>query len=371
MATRGAKLLIGTRKGLLSFERRGARFELASVAHDGVPIAFAVNDPRNHATWACLDHGHWGQKLSRSLDGGATWEEIAAPKYPEGAEVPVGFPGTGVRPRKPATLRYAWYLALGGKDQPGRLYLGTEPGGLFVSDDNGANWRLCDALWNHPSRLECWSGGGRDDAGIHSILVDPRDSRRVLVAVSSAGVFESRDDGASWISRNRGLRNDYVPDPTNEFVHDPHFVTWCPSAPDFVWQQNHFGIFASDDGAANWRDVSQKDGPARFGFPVAVDELDPRTAWVVPAASDQNRAAFGRSLCVARTEDGGASWTALRNGLPQENCFDIVLRHALDIAGNTLAFGSTTGNAFASLDRGETWHSLGSNLPPIYSVRFA
>lgn len=370
MTTRGDTLLLGTRKGLIRLARRGARFEVVDVAHEGVPVAYADVDPRSGSTWACLDHGHWGQKLSRSRDGGATWEEVAAPKYPEGAEILLGFPGTGDRPRKPATLRYAWVFARGGLDQPGRVYLGTEPGGLFVSDDEGANWRLCEGLWNHPSRLEQWAGGGRDHAGIHSILVDPRDSRRVLIGVSSGGLFETRDGGASWRPRNKGLRNEYLPDPEAEVGHDPHFVAWCPAAPDQVWTQTHCGIYASSDGGALWRDVSEQDGPARFGFPIAVDERDPRTAWVVPATSDQKRLAYRRALCVARTRDGGASWQTLRQGLPQENAFDVVLRHALDLAGDALAFGSTTGNVYASLDRGERWSCVSNSLPPVYSVRF-
>ena len=39
--------------------------------------------------------------------------------------------------------------------------------------------------------------------------------------------------------------------------------------------------------------------------------------------------------------------------------------------GDTLAFGTTTGNAYVSEDRGDSWTLLGNNLPPIYSVRFA
>ncbi len=74
---------------------------------------------------------------------------------------------------------------------------------------------------------------------------------------------------------------------------------------------------------------------------------------------------------MCRTEDGGQSWTGLRSGLPQQNCYDVVYRHALDISGGRLAFGTTTGNAFVSDDRGESWQAIGHHFPPIYSVRFA
>lgn len=354
-------LLLGTRKGLLQLEQRDNQWQVVRQSFEGAPIAYSMHDPRNNTLWACVDHGHWGQKLHRSRDWGETWEEIPAPQYPEGAEL-----GDG----KPATLRYLWTMATGGDDRPQRVYIGTEPGGLFRSDDGGDTFQLVEGLWNHPSRSQ-WFGGGRDYAGIHSIAVDPRDTSRVLVAISCAGVFETIDDGATWRPVNKGMIADFLPDPHAEIGQDPHFMAASLSHPDMLWQQNHCGIFRSTDSGANWEHVSQEGGPAYYGFAIAVDEKKPDTAWVVPMHSDGKRIAIDGALCVSRTEDGGASWTALRNGLPQQNCYDVVFRHALDISGDTLAFGSTTGNAFISQDRGESWSDLGGYLPPIYSVRFA
>ena len=130
-------------------------------------------------------------------------------------------------------------------------------------------------------------------------------------------------------------------------------------------------MFFSSDGAASWKKVSQPAQGVHFGFPVAVDAERGNTAWVVPGKSDMQRTTVDGGLFVARSDDGGESWQALRNGLPQENAYDVVYRHALDNSGDTLAFGSTTGNLYVSEDRGENWHAVGNNLPPIYSVRFA
>jgi hypothetical protein len=318
--------------------------------------------PRTGLLWACQDHGHWGQKLSCSGDWGASWQERAVPAYPEGAEI---------APGKPATLRYLWVLQPGHASRPDTLWAGTEPGGLFVSHDRGTRWSLVESLWNHPSRAKGWFGGGRDEAGIHSVVIDPRDADHILIAVSCAGVFETRDGGASWAPRNTGLNADFLPDPAAEVGQDPHFLCASPSDPDTLWQQNHCGIYLSRNGAASWQCVSQTGGPAHFGFAVAVDPHCPERAWVVPATSDEKRMAIDGALCVCRTDDGGASWRAQRAGLPQQGCFDVCYRHALDIAGQTLAFGSTTGNAFTSADLGESWQSLGHALPPIYSVRLA
>ncbi len=359
--TRHNTILLGTRKGLLVFSRSDGDWQLVHHAFQGVAVAYAVMDPRSGTIWACLDHGHWGQKLSRSTDGGKNWEDAPAPEYPEGAVI---------REDKPATLRYLWVLAAGPESQPGRLYLGTEPGGLFISDDGGDTWRLNEPLWNHPTRQQ-WFGGGRDEAGIHSILIDPRNHNHIHVGVSCAGVFETSDGGSTWGVRNEGLIADFLPDPRAEVGQDPHLVVACPAQPDTLWQQNHCGIFRSTDAGRHWAKISQEGGPAHFGFPIVADEQDGNTAWVVPAVSDEIRMALDGMLCVSRTTDGGKRWETLRRGLPQELVYDVVLRHALDLAGETLAFGSTTGNVYFSDDRGDHWHCLGNHLPPVYSLRFA
>jgi hypothetical protein len=361
MTSSPAHLLLGTRKGLIVLERKRRKWKTKRVAHAGLPIPYAFHDERTKTLWASLDHGHWGQKLSRSGDFGKKWEAVEPPKYPENA---------AVKPGKPATLRYIWCIAPGGEDEPEKLYLGTEPGGLFESRDEGRTFALVDALWAHPSRPEHWFGGGRDNPAIHSVLVDPRDVKRVLVGISCAGVFETKDGGKSWKPRNTGLKARYLPNPDVEVGHDPHLLAWCAANPDALWQQNHCGIFKSVDGATTWSEVTQKKGPARFGFPIAVDAHDPKRAWVVPGVSDERRMAVDGALCVSRTENGGRSWEELRDGLPQEDCFDVVYRHAFDLSGSTLALGSTTGNVYWSDDRGESWREIGHNFPPVYSVRF-
>jgi len=390
-------ILLGTRKGTVIIERGNrAGWRPRAAVHEGIPVCYAARDPRDGTLWASLDHGHWGPKLSRSRDAGANWEDITSLKYPQGARHIVQYlptpdfdpeAPTGQPEYKDATVYKIWHIAFGDAGQPGRLYAGTIPGGLFTSDDGGETWELNRPLWNHASRggdlfageatsETRWSGTpasvdyGVFEPGIHSIAVDPRDPEHMYVAASSAGVIESRDGGRTWAARNRGMRNDYSPHPESEWGHDPHYVTACRAQPDYLWQQNHCGVFYSDNGAQTWVKVSVPDQGVHFGFPIAVDAQDGRTAWVVPARSDQERMTIDGGLFVARTTDGGQSWQAFREGLPQDNAYDIVLRHGLDVAGDCLCFGSTTGNVYLSDDRGESWQCLGHNFPPVYSVRF-
>jgi photosystem II stability/assembly factor-like uncharacterized protein len=289
---------------------------------------------------------------------------------------------------KAASLLKVWVLAFGGEKQPGTIHAGTMPGGLFTSHDGGNTWALNLPLWNHASRggdlfagnptsRNQWGGTpaamayGEFVPGIHSIAIDPRDPNRILIGVSCAGIVGTTDGGKTWQAMNKGVLNDYLPNPEAEWGHDPHFIAQCPHEPNRIWQQNHCGVFVSDDCAQSWRRVSSQDQAVHFGFPIAVDERDGRTAWVVPAHSDAQRMAINGGLLVARTTDGGASWETLRSGLPQEHAYDVVYRHALDARGGVVCFGTTTGNLYVSEDRGDTWNCIGNNLPPIHSVRFS
>ncbi|HBC57023.1 MAG TPA: hypothetical protein DCZ03_07660 [Gammaproteobacteria bacterium] len=389
-------IILGTRKGTVIFHHRNGEWHPQPIAHEGIPVCFATRDPRDGRLWASLDHGHWGPKLSCSRDEGATWEDASPIKYPEGARYIVKYlPTPDFDADAPvaepeytdATLYKIWTINFGLDNQPGRLYAGTIPGGLFVSDNGGQTWELNRPLWNHESRGgDLFSGDATSDnqwggtpasidygvfePGIHSILVDPHNGAHLYVAASSVGVLETVDGGKTWVGRNKGMLMDYLPNPEAPWGHDPHYVALCPHQPHHLWQQNHCGVFYSDNGAQSWKKVSHPDQGVHFGFPIVVDQNDGRTAWVVPARADSQRMAIDGGLCVARTDNGGESWSTYRTGLPQQHAYDIVLRHGLHAAGDRVCFGSSTGNLYLSEDRGESWHCLGNHFPPIYSVRF-
>jgi photosystem II stability/assembly factor-like uncharacterized protein len=368
------RLYVGTRKGLFTLERAGGRWAISNVGFLGEPVSAVLDDPRENHLFAALNLGHFGPKLHRSTDGGGSWEEIPVPSYPKGAQVAErNFDPEAPPKTKLASLSEIWCLVTGGTDEPGRIWAGTIPGGLFRSDDHGSSWELIEPLWNRDERLR-WLGGGKDDPGIHSIAVHPKNSRHITLGVSCGGVWVTEDGGQSWECRGEGLRADYVPpgvaqDPN---MQDVHRLAQCAADPDTLWIQHHNGIFHSTSAGRKWRELEGV-RPSVFGFATAVHPHDPKTAWFVPGIKDERRIPVDGRLVVNRTKDGGETFTALDAGLPTSHCYDLVYRHGLDVdeTGERLVIGSTTGGLWITENGGDRWTEISHTLPPIYCVSFA
>lgn len=367
------QLHVGTRKGLFLIERTDEKWRIVRVSHLGVPVPMLLPDARDGSLYAAVEHGHFGTKLHASTDDGATWEERAVPVYPPKAEGEEDVIDPMRQKPVPRTLEKIWALESGGANEPGVLWCGTIPGGLFKSTDSGRSWEIVRSLWENPARKK-WFGGGADWPGIHSVCVDPRDSRHVTIAISCGGVWTTHDSGETWTVLGKGLVCDYMPPELADQPEsqDPHRIVACPSAPDVMWMQHHNGIFFSENAGANWRRITEA-GPSVFGFAVAVHPSQPHRAWFVPGVKDEMRIACDGAVCVTETRDAGATFTAHRAGLPQDNAYHIAYRHCLDVTddGSTLAFGSTTGSLWVSTDSGASWERITAELPPVYCVRFS
>ena len=350
------RFLAATRKGLFEYQRKGAGYEIARRSFLAEPVSMVLRDPRDKTMYAAIDLGHFGTKLHRSTDEGANWEEVSVPSYE-------GVPGDPA----PA-LRLIWALEPGA---PGEIWAGTIPGGLFKSADRGQSWALNKPLWDQPSR-EKWFGGGYDHPGIHSICVDPRDARKMAVAVSCGGVWLTDDGGASWRVATNGMFAAYMPPEAKEdpAIQDPHCMVQCPAAPDQFWVQHHNGMFRSQDRCTTWREIEGK--PSSFGFAVAVHPRDPETAWFATAIKDEKRIPVDGKFVVSRTRDGGKTFEILSKGLPQGESYDLVYRHGLtvDDTGARLVMATTTGNLWVSEDGGEGWAEVNGHMPPIYAVKW-
>lgn len=358
-------LQVATRKGLFVVPRTREGWRLGQPAFPGEPVTQVLSDPRSDDWYAALRLGHFGVKIQRSSDRGRSWQEVAAPAFP-----PKPTEGPWKDDPTPWTVDMVWALEAG----PGRLWAGAIPAGLFVSDDQGASWQLVTSLWDRPERKD-WFGGGYDHAGIHSILVDPRDPAHVTLAISCAGVWQTFDNGQTWTNTSEGMdAGAYMP-PERRYegnIQDVHRIAACAARPDVLWTQHHGGMYRSVDGGRHW-DTIPSPAPSGFGFAVAAHPSDPQCAWFVPAHSDAQRMPVDGRMVVNVTRDGGASFRSHGDGLPARDAYHLVYRHGLACAadGQTLAMGSTTGGLWVSEDGGESWDCLSRDLPPIAAVRFA
>lgn len=347
------RLLVGTKRGLFVADSADrASWRISPPRLNGREVYHAFVDPRDGTAWAASDHTVWGAHVHRSTDGGTTWDVLEnAPHYAD-----------------ERGLRAVWQVAAGPASEPNTLFAGIEPAGLFVSRDCGASWQPVSSLNEHSTNRSWQPAGG--SLALGSIQLDPRDPRRMYCAVSAGGVYRSNDAGASWNAVNRGTRADFLADEFPDAGQCVHRLLLHPALPDRLYQQNHCGVYRSDDRGEAWLDITAN-LPSGFGYGLAVDPADANVAYVIPEESSHMRTTVAGRLRVYRTRNAGQSWQPLTSGLPQQHAYVSILRDALCNDENDpvgLYFGTSSGHLFASSDGGESWRLLAGYLPRILSV---
>ncbi|MFQ5688840.1 MAG: WD40/YVTN/BNR-like repeat-containing protein [Gemmatimonadota bacterium] len=347
-------LLAGTRKGLFRAlsSGGGAAWTVRPPTLDGYEIFHLATDGLD-TVYAAVNHPVWGSRVFRSRDRGASW----AP-----APGRLAFPAEAER-----RVEAIWHLASGGPERPEYLYAGVQPAALFLSRDAGASWEWLPALEEHPSHRQWQPAKG--GLFVHSIQLDPREHRRLYVAVSAGGCYRSEDGGESWRTINRGVRAGYLADPRAESGHNPHSLRLHPAAPDRLYRQDHHGVYRSDDRGERWTEITHG-LPGEFGYVVGLDPLNPDRCWVVPEESSHLRCTCGGRLRVYETRDAGETWVARTEGLPQQHAYVSVLREGLCTGGGSpcgVHFGTSTGHLFSSPD-GTGWTMIAGFLPAVLSL---
>ncbi len=353
-------VLVGTMKGAFLMRSNGARasWETGGPHFPGQAVYALAYDGRagRRRLWAGTGSMHWGAVLRSSDDMGKTWTN------PEAANV--RFPAeSGV------SLKQIWQVRPGRAEEPDTLYCGVEPAALFESHDNGTTWTLNQGLFDHPHRPRWQPGGG--GLCLHTIVVDPVNRQRMMVAISAGGFYRSDDGGRTWQPKTKGVRAEFMPDKYPEFGQCVHKVVQHPARPERLFLQNHWGLYRSDDGGDSWRDIANG-VPSDFGFAMAIHPHDPDTVYIVPIESDEFRCTPEGKLRVYRTRNAGDSWEPLTRGLPQKDALETVLRDAmatdpLNPAG--VYFGTRSGQLWGSRDGGASWGLIRGGLPPIVCVK--
>lgn len=394
------KVLVGTKKAgfIYTSDAKREKWEISDPILPGWSFYHMSADLRDETPrlYAAANHWAWGRSVAKSTDLGKTWdyrsENLAFP--PDMKDFIDSLPKReGPIPGEwgntaPGTIGNIWTVSPGHESQPGVVFCGTQPAGLFRSEDWGQSWQPVESINRHSSR-RWWTGTGGGDSCIHSIHVDPRDPNHIYLCVASGGTYESKDNGETWnlithkaiVTNTQGakLMQELVQEFPTELppgmdpaaIDELHKMRLDQKNPDRLWGQAHFGVFRSDDGGATWSDVTEG-LPSFHGFPIAVTKKDRDAAYVVPLdyGQDNFRVAL-KQFTVYRTQDAGKTWEPLTNGLPGPHDYQSVYREGLDTDGlepEGVYVGTSNGEVYASADRGESWRRLPGTLPPILSV---
>jgi hypothetical protein len=387
----GVRVLVGTRKGafILTADAKRERWNITGPLFAGWEMYHLKGSPADpDRLYASQSSGWFGQIVQRSDDGGKTWHQPGTPAG-EPTTTPEGTPkgesnkfvyDTSAETGKPLTthqwydgtphpweFKRVWHLEPSLTDAD-TVYAGVEDAALFKTIDGGRTWHELAGLRGHGSGHKWQPGAG--GMCLHTILLDPSDKGRIFVAISAAGAFRSDDGGKTWRPINRGLRSQYIPDPTAEIGHCVHRIATHRSRPDVLFMQKHWDVMRSDDAGDSWQEVSGN-LPTDFGFVIDVHAHEPNTIYVVPIKSDAEHFPPDGKLRVYRSRTGGNEWEALTKGLPQSDCYVNVLRDAmavdsLDQCG--VYFGTTGGQVYASADAGDSWAPIVRDLPAVVSV---
>jgi photosystem II stability/assembly factor-like uncharacterized protein len=381
------RVLAGTRKGafILTSDGKRQNWEVSGPHFAGWEIYHMKGSPADpNRIYVSQTSGWFGQVIQRSDDGGKIWHQPGTPagdqKDPSGqpkgesnkfaydaAQAPLTthqwYDGT----QHPWEFKRVWHLEPSLTD-PDTVYAGVEDAAIFRTTDGAKNWSEIPGLRGHGTGPKWQPGAG--GMCLHTIILDPKNPKRMYIAISAAGAFRTDDGGNTWKPINRGLRSQYIPDPNAEVGHCVHHVAIHKSRPDVLFMQKHWDVMRSDDAGDNWREISGN-LPTDFGFVIDVHAHEPETIYVIPIKSDGEHYVHEGKLRVYRSKTGGNEWEPLTKGLPQSNCYVNVLRDAmavdsLDKCG--IYFGTTGGQVYASADAGDSWNPIVRDLPAVLSV---
>ncbi|EMA61913.1 WD40/YVTN/BNR-like repeat-containing protein [Halorubrum kocurii] len=244
--------------GAVSLRLADRAVECLSVVPDAGSAGAGSGDGEGPASGSPVDArvlvGTSGAGLFRSVDGGDSFERVAAATLGPGGSGPEAVTAVATSPHDPAVV-----------------WVGTEPSRAYRSTDGGVTAERLEGLTDVPSASE-WSFPPRPDTHhVRWIEPCPADPERWFVGIEAGALVVTPDGGESWTDRPEGSRR------------DTHALATHPDAPDRVYAAAGDGFAESDDRGDSWR-VVDRGLDHRYVWGLAVDPGDPETALVSAAA---------------------------------------------------------------------------------------
>lgn len=348
-------VIVGTNKGAFIYKGDKSRREWAiSAPHmPGWEVSALHLDPGGRI-FLGTTHYVYGATFRVSDDMGQTWNELKGrPAYPEESG------------RK---VKRIWQIMTSPADK-NTLLCGVDEAGLFVSRDRGETWNESKALTSGSDVKDWFPGNG--GLCLHSILVDPKNAKRMWVGISAVGMFRTTDGGESWKPINNGLPQMPTGAEGSPTCCCPHKPVLDPRDSNTLYIQFHGGVLRSTDAGNSWHPI-ESGLPGNFGFPMVISQKG--EIFICPLQADEQRFFKDGKLRVYKSSNRGESWSATTKGLPTDRDpqFVSVLRDAMAVDAHDPAgvyVGTTMGDVWASNDAGESWMKLPGNLPRIETVR--
>jgi photosystem II stability/assembly factor-like uncharacterized protein len=340
------QLWVGTQDGLVQFERESnGKWREAQRALRGQHISAIIFEGTSGVMFA----GAFFGSVHASADGGKTWERRDN-----------GIP-----------IHDVYSLASNVVDGKVRVYAGTQPAHLFISEDLGLHWHEIPSL-RSVSTVSQWSFPAPPHvAHTKFITFDPKDSKTIYACIEQGAFLKSTDEGKSWSELNTvGLLADK--NRPIEHFYDVHRCLIDPRDPKRIYVTGGAGLYVTYTGGGSWERWMSPEWAADVypdGFTwnpknpdlmfVATAEHNP-TTWrkAGPAARAEGK--------IYRSHNGGKNWQRLGGGLPESLKHEFGALCLEESSGKCSIFGGTTGGeVFCSEDSGESWTLITSDLAPI------
>ncbi len=235
-----------------------------------------------------------------------------------------------------------------------KVYAGTEPSALYISNDGGDSWERMQALNDLPSS-KSWSFPPR--AWTHHIRwiePDANNPDYVFAAIEAGALVQSRDGGKTWIDRNE-----------EQGPYDTHTLATHPKAPKRLYSSAGDGYFESFDYGETWN--SPMEG-FRHGylFGIAVDSSNPEVV-TVSASNGPSRSyeAENAETFVYRKDGDDNEWKTVTDGLPEPRG-STIMSFASNLRAPGEFYAVNNRGLFLSTDSGSSWKKIDTLWPREY-----